>query len=113
MSKMIASVLGALFFIAGCSHSSEEAYAAIVFIDGKDYIGQNLLTDNKFTVKEKVGEVKQRLDKDIRPEEEWSSNAFEEESEIYSVNEKDNVFLIKVEEDKYQILTSKAEDAEL
>ena len=61
-------------------------------------------------MKEKVGEVKQLLDKDTFPEEEWSSNAFEEGSEIYPVKENDKVFLIKVEEDQYQILTNKAED---
>lgn len=109
MNRVIISVLCVLFFITGCSNSSEEAYASILIIDGKKYVGQELLTDNKFTVKEKVGEVKKQLD--TMPKEDWSSNAYEEGSEVYSVNEKDNIFLIEEHDNKYQILAEKAKDA--
>ncbi|MCI2255547.1 hypothetical protein L2D08_14325 [Domibacillus sp. PGB-M46] len=113
MNRMILSIFCTFFFISGCSNSSEEAYASIIIIDGKEYVGQELLTDNTFTVKEKVGEVKKQLDIDTMPKENWSSNAYEEGSDVYSVNEKDNIFLIEEHDNKYQILAEEAKDKQL
>ncbi|MGG3450164.1 hypothetical protein [Domibacillus aminovorans] len=52
------------------------------------------------------------MEQEKRPSENWSSNAFEEGTKIYSVNEKSDVFLIEVGGNEYTILTQTGVHAE-
>ncbi|WP_338754897.1 hypothetical protein [Bacillus sp. FJAT-52991] len=82
----------------------EGSYAAIVVINGQDYIGQNIVSNDEYTIKEHIGEVKTKVDHEKRPSENWSSNVFEEGTKIYSVNERNDVFLIEVRDNEYTVL---------
>ena len=97
----------ALTFVTGCSETSETAYAGIVMIDGQDYIAQEIVSNDEFTVREQVGKVQKVVNKNQVSKEDWSTNAFAKGTEIYSVNEKENVYLIEVNDNEYTILTQK------
>lgn len=103
----------ACILVAGCSfQTNESVYAGIVRINGEEYYAQHTVENSEFSIKEKIGEVKQRIDQENVPKENWSSNGFDAGTEIYSTNEKDHVFLLKTTDGKYQILTKEAKDAQ-
>ncbi|MCP3763684.1 hypothetical protein NLX67_15010 [Domibacillus sp. A3M-37] len=112
MIKNAVNIFFSILFVAGCANAntSDGAYAAIVRIDGENYVAQDLVANDEFTVKEQVGEVQQVTDN--MPEDDWSANAFEKGNKIYSVNEKDNIFLIEENEGQYTILKEKENETE-
>jgi hypothetical protein len=94
--------------MAGCSNSSEGAYAAILFIDGKKYYGQKIVNKDQYTIQDEIGKVKFKVDKDTVPKQNFSSNSLEVGTPIYRVKEDKNILLVKLSEEKYQIFSEKA-----
>ncbi|OAH55190.1 hypothetical protein AWH48_20210 [Domibacillus aminovorans] len=85
----------------------EGSYAAIVTINGVNYIAQNIVTNNEFTIKEQIGEIKKKVDIEVVPTEDWNSNVFEEGNKIYTANEKNDIYLIEAREGEYTVLTTR------
>lgn len=93
--------------MAGCSNSSERAYAAILFIEGKEYYGQKIVNKDQYTIQAEIGKVKFRVDKETLPKQNFSSNSLEVGTPIYSVKEDKNILLVKLSDEKYQIFSEK------
>ncbi len=113
MKKIIGTLSVILALMSGCSPGTQEiTYPAIVKFNGEEYYAHGAVENNEFTVKEKIGEVRKRVDVDKELKEEWSSNSFDVGTEIYSSNEKENVFLFKDYDGVYRTLTKEAKDLE-
>jgi hypothetical protein len=87
-------------FIAGCSNHSEGTYAAILFIEGKEYIGQ-------ITIQDEIGKVKIKVDEDTFPKQNFSSNSLKSRNINISCNREKNILFTKLSDEKYQIFSEK------
>lgn len=103
LRKNILSILIPIFFLVvlfGCeSGSSESSYSAYLIINGKEYTWQGDIENNEFTVADKIGEVIKKVDKEVMPKDNLSSNFLEVGEEIYSSNEDSKVVIVKREHD--------------
>jgi hypothetical protein len=115
MSKRIflsvISLLSVLIALAGCSSTSNGSYAGILSVNEKKYIWQGEMEDDEFTLGKKIGEVLKKVNPEVVPKGDFSSNFLEVGEEIYSSNEDSRVLIIKrksgslekmSEEDYYQ-----------
>ena len=86
--KLLTLTLIAGISLIGCSNSTEEySYAAILTVNGKEYIWQGDMENNEFTIDDKIGEVKKVVDAKLYPKENFSSNILKVGEEIYTSNE--------------------------
>ncbi|NME05913.1 hypothetical protein [Psychrobacillus sp. BL-248-WT-3] len=103
LRKTILSLLIPIFVLvvlSGCnSGSSESSYGAYLIIDGKEYTWQGDIENNEFTVADKIGEVNNKVDKEVMPKDNLSSNFLEVGEEIYTSNEDSKVVIVKREHD--------------
>lgn len=110
VKKLLFLGIASVFFLmSGCT-SSTNSTASIIIIDGKEYYGQDIVATNKYTIDKEVGEIKLLVDSDTVPTKNFSSNTVKVGTKIYSVKENQNIYLIKVNSNKHQIFTHKAND---
>ncbi|OAT85973.1 hypothetical protein A6P54_17645 [Bacillus sp. MKU004] len=81
--------------LSGCNSSLDKAYSGILLVNEQEYFWQGTIIDNEYTIGKKVGEVKQRVKKEVIPEENLSSNFLEVGEEIYTSNEDPRVMIVK------------------
>ncbi|WP_054957642.1 hypothetical protein [Paenibacillus dakarensis] len=101
--KMFLFALIALFaatLLTGCNNSSSACYAGILIVNDQEYLlsGDD---DNKFTAGEKIGEVQTKVNADVFPKGNFSSNILEVGEEIFSSNEDNEVLIVKREDEGY------------
>ncbi|REJ09037.1 hypothetical protein [Halobacillus trueperi] len=103
LRKVILSILIPTFVLvvlSGCnSGSSESSYSGYLIIDEKQYTWQGDIENNNFTVADKIGEVNKKVDKEVVPKDNFSSNILEVGEEIYTSNEDGRVVIVKREHD--------------
>lgn len=103
IKKVVLSLVIPIFVLvvlSGCnSESSESSYGAYLIIDGKEYTLQGDIENNEFTVSDKIGEVNKKVDKEVMPKDNLSSNFLEVGEEIYTSKEDSKVVLVKREYD--------------
>lgn len=102
---MILLLMGLL---TACSSSSDGSIASVVFVEGKEYYGQKIVNKDQYTIHNKIGEVKYKIDKDKMPKEEFSSNTLEVGTPIYNVKENKNILLVKHSDEEYQVFSDRA-----
>lgn len=79
---------------------------AILRIGNTDYVYDSNLNSTHYTVGDKIGEVKTKLQEDTLPEEDFSSNFLEAGTSIYHVVEDKNIILAKGKgENEYKVFT--------
>jgi len=108
LKSRIIVIMLVLAIVSGCSDNTSNSHSAIIVINGEEYYGQKTVNQHEFKIKEKIGEVKKVIDKEKVPKEDFSSNAIEKGTKIYSVEEKGDIFLIKKNDNKYQIFSKTA-----
>jgi len=91
--------------LVGCSNSTEHSYAAILLVNGKEYIWQGDMESNEFTIDDKIGEVKKSVDAKVYPTDDFSSNFLKVGEEIYTSNEEAKVIIVKREDGSYDKFT--------
>ena len=92
--------------LIGCSNSTEEySYAAILTVNGKEYLWQGDMENNEFTIDDKIGEVKKAVDAKVYPKENFSSNILKVGEEIYTSNDDTEVIIVKREDGSYDKFT--------
>ena len=100
------TLLSVLIVIGGCSSSSSNgSYAGILMVNEKEYYLQGNIKDNEFTLGEKIGEVQKRVEIEVKPKENLSSNFLEVGEEIYSSNEDSKVIIVKRENGSLEKMT--------
>lgn len=101
--KIILSLLIPIFILmvlSGCnSGNTKSSYGAYLIIDGKEYVWQGDIENNEFTVAEKIGEVNKKVNREIMPKDNLSSNFLEVGEEIYTSHENGKVVIVKREHD--------------
>lgn len=105
---LISTMLLFTGLLVACSSNSDGATASVIFIEGKEYYGQKVVTKDEYTVNDKIGEVKHKVDKDEMPEEEFASNTLEVGTQIYNVKENENILLVEHSDDEYQVFSETA-----
>lgn len=123
--SLIFSVTLLLIGILGCQSqvgTEEKSKAILLNIDGEVFVGQKIVTGGKFkisdlsealiehtniedkkvTVGEKIGTV--QLKEDKYPEQSLRSNYFDVGTEIYNLNENEDILLAKTGDDEYHAL---------
>jgi thiamine biosynthesis lipoprotein ApbE len=100
------TLLLVLIVLNGCSSSSSNgSYAGILMVNEKEYYWQGDIKDNEFTLGEKIGEVQKKVEKEVKPNENFSSNFLEVDEEIYSSNEDRKVIIVKRENGSLEKMT--------
>lgn len=131
--SLIFSISLLLIGILGCQSKEEnegKSKAILLNIDGEVFIGQKIVTgenfkisdlsealiehtnieDKKVTIGEKVGTVELKEDK--YPKKNLSSNYFEVGTEIYNLNENEDILLAKTGKYEYHALLKTNYDKE-
>ncbi|MBM4760790.1 hypothetical protein [Bacillus sp. B15-48] len=101
------TLLLVLIALGGCSSSSSSngSYAGILMVNEKEYYWQGDIKDNEFTLGEKIGEVQKKVEKEVKPKDNFSSNFLEVGEEIYSSNEDSKVIIVKRENRSLEKMT--------
>ena len=97
------------FLLIACSNNSEESNAAILYLNGKELIGQKIVDSNEYTLLNKIGEIQEKIDADDKPTQELTSNALEVGTEIYTVKEGEQIYVAKLSNHQYQVFTKKSD----
>lgn len=79
---------------------------AILIANGTRFTEVRESSGSEFTIGEKVGEVQERVGSDIVPSNNFSSNALEAGTEIYSIMEDPDIYLAKISSGSYMIYIS-------
>ncbi|MBM7661804.1 hypothetical protein JOC85_002611 [Bacillus mesophilus] len=108
-------VLSVLLSITGCSPlvnnnptkvetSSNGSYKALLFVNGMELqsVGHTA-NESELVVGEFIGAVNEKVDIEIRPSDELTSNYLEEGTEIYSVEGNTKIVLAKKENGDYEV----------
>ncbi|MCZ8537341.1 hypothetical protein M9R32_09130 [Paenisporosarcina quisquiliarum] len=113
MKKIFVMWLFILLIISGCSMEVQEfkgptsesaSYAAILIVNGDQYLSVGTKNQGEYTLGEEVGKVATRLPPEVLPKDDFASNYLDEGTIIYSVKEDNEVFLVETnEEDVYEV----------
>lgn len=79
---------------------------AMLIANGNRFTEVRESAGSEFTIGEKVGEVQEKVASDVVPSSDYSSNALEVGTEIYSILEDPDIFLAKVSGSNYMIYIS-------
>lgn len=74
-------------------------------VNGEKYTWQGEIENGEFTVGEKVGEVEKKVEKEVMPKTNFSSNILEVGEKIYIAAESKKVMIIKREDGSYYKFT--------
>ena len=116
MTKLIKTtlVLSFLFIITACSilmdrsgivtKEENRSYQALLFVNGKEFhsVGETA-NELELVVEDFIGSVKEKIDIEIRPTVEFTSNYLEEGTEIYSVKGNSKIVLAKKDNGNYEV----------
>lgn len=113
--KRLSVMLSFILMIStGCSIEVEEhtgttsesaSYAAILIINGAEYLSVGTKNQGEYTLGEEIGVVETRVPTEVLPKENFASNYLDEGTVIYSVKEDDDVFLVETnEEGVYEVV---------
>lgn len=96
--------IGAVTMINSLTPNTDNgSYAGVLLLDDTRYIWHGDVEDNNFTPDEKLGEVQKQVEREVSPNENFTSNILEEGEEIYSSKEDNKVILVKRDYDgKYE-----------
>ncbi len=82
--------------------TKENSYMALLNIEGDSYYSYDLAEEGEYTIMEEYGKVQKKIEGDVMPTENLTSNYLLEGTKIFTVKENSEVFLAKVQ-DKYEI----------
>ena len=96
--------------ISGCSNEvnsdvtsdsvdESESYAAILIVNGNQYLSVGTRNQEEYTLDEEIGKVEARVPPEVLPKENFTSNYLDEGRVIYSVKEDSDVFLVETDEE--------------
>ncbi|ANU13028.1 hypothetical protein B481_3398 [Planococcus halocryophilus Or1] len=111
MKYYVIYLLLCLTIVSGCSSNAQDAsdvsteevsYVAFLNIDGNNYFSYDLAEKGEYTIAEEFGEVQKKIEGDVIPNENLTSNYLLEGTKIFSVKENPEIFLAKVQ-DEYEI----------
>ena len=100
-----------LIIASGCSSNTQDAsdasteegsYIALLNINGDTYYDYDLAEKEEYTIVEEFGEVQQKIEGNVIPNENLTSNYLLEGTKIFTVKEHPEIFLAKVQ-DRYSI----------
>ena len=97
-----------MIVLGGCSSFSSNgngSYAGVLMVNDKEYYWQGDSKVNEFTLGEKIGEVQKKVEEEVKPKENLSSNFLEVGEEIYSSNEDSKVIIVKRENGSLEKMT--------
>ncbi|WP_096156620.1 hypothetical protein [Bacillus sp. FJAT-45066] len=101
--KYIVTIFIAFIILSGCSNFDSErnssyvvSYAGILVVDGKDYIWQGEVLNDEFTADVKIGEVKNKVKKEVKPKQNFESNYLDVGDKIYASKEDKDVLIVKL-----------------
>ncbi|MBA2174877.1 hypothetical protein H0266_08230 [Halobacillus locisalis] len=77
-------------------------------VNGEKYTWQGEIEKDEFTIGEKVGEVEKKVEKEVMPKTNFSSNILEVGEEIYIAAESKKVMMIKREDESYYKFTAES-----
>ena len=93
-------------FLSACHHTKETTkkselcgYGPMMVINGKQYL--RLPVKETFKLDKELGKIQEKIAEKFHPEDNFSSNALEVGSTIYSVKEHSNYLLAKTEDNQY------------
>jgi hypothetical protein len=69
---------------------------------------KKIVNKDQYPIKEEIGKVKFKVDKDSLPKQNFLSNSLEVGTPIYSVKEDKSILLMKLSDEKYWIFSEKA-----
>ncbi|MGR3762919.1 hypothetical protein [Rossellomorea sp. NS-SX7] len=108
MSTMRSLLMGFTLLIAfmmGCQPGSEASTASVVVINGNPYYGQGTVRTGEYTLKEKIGTVQSKVDSDVMPVEDYSSNTLKVGTAVFSIEEDHEIFLIERSSHEFQVFS--------
>ncbi|MDX5475225.1 MAG: membrane lipoprotein lipid attachment site-containing protein [Bacillaceae bacterium] len=110
--KKILTIICAIVILSGCgnldsnrNYSLVESYAAILVVDGKDYVSQGEVLNEEFTADEKIGEVKYKVKKEVKPIKNFETNFYNIGDEIFSSKEDKDVLIVITSDRSIQYIT--------
>lgn len=68
----------------GCDRGTDSSYAGILIVDEKEYICHGKVENNEYTIGERLGEIQRKVDADMLPISDFSSNFLETGEEVYT-----------------------------
>ena len=108
MKKIFVMFSFILMIISGCSMEVQESkgptsesasYAAILIVNGDQYLSVGTKNQGEYTLGEEVGKVETRVPPGALPKDYFASNYLDEGTVIYSVLENGDVFLVETKEE--------------
>lgn len=98
--------------LSGCNNldsdrysSVEVSYAAILVVDGKEYVSQGKVLNEEYTADVKIGEVQHKVKKEIKPIKNFETNFFDIGDEIFSSIEDEDVLIVMTSDGSIQYIT--------
>jgi len=116
MKKFFVMLSFILMIISGCSNEvnnditsdsvdESESYAAILIVNGNQYLSLGARNQGEYTLDEEIGKVETRVPPEVPPKENFASNYLDEGTVIYSVKEDGDVLLVETnEEGVYEVV---------
>ncbi len=105
MKKMVLFVV-CFTFLTGCNVTKESSYTSelcsfgpMMVLNGKQYIQVN--ESKALTVTDKLGEISYKMNEELHPTADFTSNTLEEGTTIYSVKGYDHYVVAKTLDNKY------------
>lgn len=102
-------LLGITTVLTGCNSSSQSSYAGILIVNDQEYLWSGDVVNNEFTAGEKIGAVHKKVDADVLPKGNLSSNILAVGEEIYSSNENSMILIVKREDGGYDKFERRAD----
>ncbi|WP_175989470.1 hypothetical protein [Bacillus sp. Marseille-Q1617] len=102
--KKLALLMICMMIVSGCNNGNETAYelcgdGPMMVIEGKEYL--RLDAKKKVTLGEQLGKIKEQIDGNYHPVEDFSSNTLAAGSTIFRVKGQDHYLVAKTNNEKY------------
>ena len=111
------TILMIVIALSGCNNfdsdrysSVEVSYAAILVVNGKDYVSQGEVINEEFIADVKIGEVTQKVKKEVKPIKNFETNFYDIGDEIFSSKEDKDVLLVVTSDGSIHYITVVGDD---
>ncbi|WP_349410051.1 hypothetical protein [Pseudalkalibacillus sp. SCS-8] len=105
--RLLLIIMCTLFVMTGCSESTGGSYEGIVKVNGKEFILKGGGENPEFTIGQKIGEIRMKVDPDVYPKSNFSSNIASKGAELYFSKEDDKILIVKIQDGSYMVFVER------